>query len=103
MGARTTTWVAVLAPNAVRKRSGTVAARKAIWYQRLRPTLSIGQCADEGGEDAADRGDDLVEQEEPAAFARGDELVDVGAGHRHPPAGADSLQEAEHDHGCGAA
>jgi hypothetical protein len=41
MGARMTTWVAVVAPRAVRMTSGTVATRNATAYQRLRPTLSM--------------------------------------------------------------
>ena len=53
-------------------------------------------------EQQPDREDDLVEQEEPAAFLGADELVDVGGGNGHLAAGADALQEAEQHHRCAA-
>ena len=57
------------------------------------------EVAGEAGEQQADREDELVEQEEPAALLGADELVDVGAGHGDLAAGADALEEAEDQHG----
>ena len=57
------------------------------------------EVAGEAGEQQPDGEDDLVEQEEPAALLGADELVDVGRGDGDLAAGADALQEAEHQHG----
>ena len=57
------------------------------------------EVAGEAGEQQADREDELIEQEEPAALLRADELVDVGGGDGDLAAGADALEEAEDQHG----
>ena len=57
------------------------------------------EVAGEAGEQQTDREDELVEQEEPAALLRADELVDVGRGDGDLAAGADALEEAEDQHG----
>ena len=54
------------------------------------------------GEQQADREDQFVEQEEPAAFLGADEFVDVGGGDGDFTAGADALQEPEQHHRCAA-
>ena len=54
--------------------------------------------AHHAGEHQADRENHLIQEEEAAALLRADELIDVGARHRHLAAGADPLQEAEGHH-----
>src|SRR3954447_8169170 len=67
--------------------------------QRLPAVDRDEEVAREAREQQPDGEDDLVEQEEPAAFGGADELVDVGRGDGDLAAGADALQEAEHQHG----
>ena len=64
----------------------------------FQPKMRDQEVAGDAGEQQADREDQLVEQEEPAALLGADEFVDVGGGDGDLAAGADALEEPEQHH-----